>query len=78
MANVLEEGLTDPLAGPHALVHDAGGDFLLHAEVAAECGDVAVDPDLEYVVNKVVGECPQTHGVAVDAQQVFGGCVERC
>ena len=55
VANVLEEGLTDSLAGPHAQVHDAGGDLLLHAEVAAECGDVGVDPDLVNGLCKVAG-----------------------
>ena len=56
VADVLQERLADSLAGPEAGVHDAGGDLLLPAEVAAECGDVLVDPDPLNGLWEIVGE----------------------
>lgn len=35
IVNVLEVYFADSLAGPHAGIHDAVGDFLANAEVAA-------------------------------------------
>ncbi len=71
IADFFYEYFPDSLAGPHAVIHDAFGDFQSYAEVAAECGDVAMATDLDGGRLEIVREHEEPLGVAVDAHQVL-------